>query len=44
MRGPLNIQGFRQLMFEHDNIFVDSAMIRYEYTYYVLFQSLPSHD
>jgi len=37
MRGPLNLNSFRQLMFEQDNIFVDSALIRHEYTYFVCF-------
>ena len=43
MRGPLNIHTFRQLMHEQDYIFVDSSMIRHEYTYFVCFQMLPEH-
>ena len=43
MRRPHNQQSFRQLMFEQDNFFVESALIRYEYTYFVCFNMLPEH-
>ena len=43
MRRPHNLQSFRQLMFEQDNFFVESALIRYEYTYFVCFNMLPEH-
>ena len=44
MRGPLNLQNFRQLMMDQDNILVNSSMIRHEYTYFVCFQMLPDHN
>lgn len=43
-RGPLSLANFRQLMQEQDHILVDSALIRYEYTYFVCFQMTSDHD
>lgn len=43
MRGAINKPIFKQLMQEQDYFLVQSQMIRYEYTYFVCFQSLPEH-
>ena len=43
MRGPLNLQAFKELMHAQKYIFVDSEAIRAEYTYFVCFQMLPEH-
>ena len=36
----MNLGSFRDTLLEHDNIFVDSAMFRNEFTYFVNYQIL----
>ena len=38
--GPMTLEKFREIMLEHDNIFVDSTLFRNEFTYFVNYQIL----
>ena len=42
--GAITLDKFREILLKHDNIFVDSALFRNEFTYFVNYQILRMPD